>query len=260
MEKVLIIPDVNNIEESIELARRYNLGFEYNDFFDPDVLDDEKKIDELVELYKKHKLPSICTVHGAFYDIIPFSKDKKIKEISVLRIKQSIDIARRLGAVAVVFHTNYNPLLNSEVYKKIWLEENVKIWSRILEENTDIGIYLENMFDTSPDMMVALSEQLAGYDNYGVCLDYGHVSISKVSPEEWIRSLGRYIKHNHINDNDLISDQHLPWGEGKVNRDIFYEGYEKYMSEATVLIENTGLDKQKKSLKKLEEDGFVKVK
>ena len=256
MESVLIIPNVNDIEESLELVKQYNLGFEYNDFFEPDVLDDEKKIEELINLYKKYELPSFCTLHGAFYDIIPFSKDKKIKEVSIHRVKQSIDIARRLGVSAVVFHTNYNPWLNAEAYKKIWLQENTEIWGSILEANQDIGIYLENMFDTSPDMMVLLSQELCKYDNYGVCLDYGHVSISKVQPEEWIRSLGRYVKHIHINDNDLISDQHLSWGEGKIDRNIFYKGYEKYMQDASVLIENSGLEKQKKSLRKLKEEGF----
>lgn len=257
MKRLLIIPDVNNIDKSLELAKKYNLGFEYNDFFDPDVLDDEARIEERIDTYMKHQLPDYSTLHGAFFDVIPFSKDKKIKEISLLRIHQSIEVARRLRVKAVVFHTNYNPFLNSDVYKKLWIEENVRLWSEILEDNKDLDIYLENMFDTSPDMMKALSDKLYIYDNYGVCFDYGHAAISEVEPEEWIRALGGYIKHIHINDNDLISDLHLPWGEGKIDRDIFYEGYKSYMSEATILIENSNLEGQLKSLVRLEEEGFI---
>ena len=168
MRRLLIIPDINNIEKSLELAAEYNLGFEYNDFFDPEVLDDENRIGELIDAYKKYQLPSYSTLHGAFFDVIPFSKDKKIREVSMLRIKQSIDVARRLGVAAVVFHTNYNPFLNSDGYKKIWVEENVTLWSEILEANKDLDIYLENMFDTSPDMLKMLAERLSVYSNFGL--------------------------------------------------------------------------------------------
>lgn len=260
MKKVLIIPDIHNLEESLKLAKKYNLGFEYNDFFNPDVLDDEAKISELIERYKRYKLPDYCTLHGAFFDVIPFSKDKKIREISLLRIKQSIDAARKLGATAVVFHTNFNPFLNTVEYMNYWIEENVKIWSSILEENKDINIYIENMFDESPDVLKGLSKALCIYDNFGVCLDYGHVSISKVSPMEWINSLGEFVKHIHINDNDLVSDLHLSWGEGKVDRSLFYEVYEEIMPNATVLIENSRIDRQINSLNKLEEEGFITIK
>ena len=257
MERVLIIPNIHNIDKSLELAKKYNLGFEYNDFFEPDVLDDEKKVDELVNAYKQYELPTMSTLHGAFYDVIPFSKDKKIKDISVQRIKQSIDVARKLGVTAVIFHTNYNPFLNTNQYKMMWLEENEKFWSEILESNKDLNIYLENMFDTSPELLKSLSEKLTCYENYGVCLDYGHAAISQVEPKEWISDLGKYVKHIHINDNDLISDLHLSWGEGKVDRNIFYDGYRKYMSEVTVLIENSTLEKQLKSIEKLYEEGFM---
>lgn len=260
MGKMLIIPNINNIEGSLELAKKYDLGFEYNDFFDPDVLDDEKRIEEIVSEYKKYELPDFSTLHGAFYDVIPFSKDKRIKEISILRIKQSIDVARRIGASAVIFHTNFNPFLNTTAYMNHWLEENVKFWSEILEENKDINIYLENMFDSSPDILNGLSKKLCIYENYGVCLDYGHASISQVTPKEWISSLERYVKHIHLNDNDLVSDLHLSWGDGKIDREVFYENYKEYMSNATVLIENTPIEDQIKSLKKLEEEGFINCK
>lgn len=259
MKKVLIIPDINNIEDSLELSKKYGLGFEYNDFFDPDVLDDEKRVEELIATYKSYELPSYSTLHGAFFDVIPFSKDKKIKEISEMRINQSIDVARRLGTSAVVFHTNYNPFLNTIGYMKHWIEENVKFWSGVLEANKDINIYLENMFDTTPEMLKDLSEELCRYDNYGVCLDYGHASISNVKPEEWARTLSGFIKHIHINDNDLKSDLHLSWGDGEIDRKIFYEAYKAHMSAASVLIETSAMENQKKSIEKLIEEGFVSI-
>ena len=35
-----IIPDIRDLESYVDLAKRRSLGFEYNDFFDPQLLDD----------------------------------------------------------------------------------------------------------------------------------------------------------------------------------------------------------------------------
>ena len=37
MNKILIIPDVTNLSEYEKLASKYNLGYEYNDFYKPDI-------------------------------------------------------------------------------------------------------------------------------------------------------------------------------------------------------------------------------
>lgn len=257
MKKILIIPDIDNPQESLDLAAQYSLGFEYNDFFRPDVLDNPGKVDTLCDTYNSYILPEYCTIHGAFFDVIPFSLDSKIREISLLRINQSIEAARKINAKAVVFHTNYNPFLNAPAYVEGWIRDNVQIWSQILEENPDLNIYLENMFDETPDIMVKLSEQLCSYENYGVCLDYAHAALSKEEPKNWAKALGPYVKHIHINDNDLVSDLHLAWGEGRLDRQDFYDAYEKYMSEATVLIEVSTAERKLKSIETLIEDGFI---
>lgn len=259
MKQILIIPERNNLQEDIKLAKQFSLGYEYNDFFHPSVLDDAAKQQEILDVYGNAYQPEVCTLHGAFFDVIPFSVDEKIKEISLLRIKQSIDATRRAGACAVIFHTNYNPFLNSSEYVKSWLAQNEKIWADILEKNTDIHIYLENMFDTTPDVMEELSAGLCRYENYGVCLDYAHAALSKVAPQGWAKRLGKYIKHVHINDNDLVSDLHLAWGDGKIDRRAFYESYEMYMKGASVLVETSSVENKRRSLETLEKEGFLSL-
>lgn len=257
MKQLLIIPDINNLRESLSLAEKYSLGFEYNDFYNPLILDDENRLNQIIETYSQNILPEYCTIHGAFFDVIPFSVDNRIREIATLRIEQSIEAARKVGASAVVFHTNYNPFLNTDAYIESWIKQNVAYWSGMLERHKNMSIYLENMFDTTPDIMVKISEQLCQYSNYGVCLDYAHASISKVSPEIWAQKLGEYVKHIHINDNDLVSDLHLAWGNGKIDRAGFYESYERYMGNATVLIETTSIENQIRSLEILTREGFL---
>lgn len=256
-DKLSIVPNIDNLSEIKDIAKQYELALEYDDFFEPSILDDEESIEKIVEIYKQLEVPTRCTVHGAFFDVIPFSMDPQIRKISLQRIEQSITIAKEIGAKGVVFHTNYNPFLSTEGYIDTWIKQNIEIWSEILSDNPDIEIYLENMFDTTPDIMVKLSESLCKYNNYGVCLDYAHAAISKVEPEKWARDLSPYIKHIHINDNDLVSDLHLAWGDGQIDRQTFYKCYTKYMSEATVLIETNSIDNIKKSLTKLKSEGFI---
>ena len=183
--------------------------------------------------------------------------DAKIREIADLRIEQSISVAKKVGAKAVIFHTNYDPFLNTNEYIQYWIQTNIEYWSAVLEKHPDINIYLENMFDAGPAMMEVLSESLSKYSNYGVCLDYAHATLSKVPAEVWAERLGKYVKHIHINDNDLISDLHLAWGDGKIDREKFYQAYEKYLKDVPVLVETTSLENQICSLRKLKEEGFL---
>lgn len=257
MKQLLIIPNLSNINDYCELADKYNTGFEFNEFFMPDTLDDAEKVRTIANEYKAYGLPAYNTIHGAFFDVIPFSLDAKIKEIATLRIHQSIEAAKEIGAKAVVFHTNYNPFLNSKAYVDSWIKTNIAYWRQVLAEHPTMNIYLENMFDTTPELMEAVSEELCGFENYGVCLDYAHASLSQVRPEIWAERLGRFVKHIHINDNDGVSDLHQAWGDGIMDRSGFYESYEKYMNKATVLIETSGIDKTKRSLERLKAEGFI---
>ena len=257
MKQVMIIPERAHMTECLKLACEYRLGFEYNDFFLPSVLDDEEKLEGIVAEYKQHKLPLYTTVHGDFFDVIPFSVDARVREIADLRIRQSLDVARRMNASAVVFHTNYNPFLNTKEYVDGWIRQNVTYWSSVLEANKDVHIYLENMFDTSPDILKELAEGLYPYSNFGLCLDYAHAALSKVAPQEWARQLGKYVKHIHINDNDGISDLHLAWGDGVLSRMNFYTSYEKYMEGATILIETSSMENKIRSLEVLGKEGFL---
>ena len=258
MKRLLMIPQLSAAKESAALARQYALGFEYNEFFHPKVLDTEADQKRILEAYEKITRPAYCTVHGAFFDVIPFSPDPKIREIAKLRILQSIAVTKKIGASAVVFHTNYNPFLNTEIYQEVWIQQNVLFWKEILEAEPQVSIYLENMFDTTPDLLERLSEALCIYENYGVCLDYAHASISPTPTEEWAKRLGRFVKHIHLNDNDLKSDLHLAWGSGKIERKTFYRLYETHLQGADILLEVSTLDAVRHSLETLKADGFLK--
>lgn len=259
MRQIMIIPDRKRMSDSIRLMKEYDFGFEFNDFYMPKVLDSKERTDEIVLEYKKYELPKYNTMHGAFYDVVPFSVDEKVREISDMRIRQSLGAAKKMGVGAVIFHTNYNPFLNTKQYIDNWILQNCEYWGKVLEDYPDISIYLENMFDTTPDILEEVSAQLCHYPNYGVCLDYAHAAISKTDPAAWAGQLGKYVKHIHINDNDLVSDLHLAWGDGAIDRGSFYAAYEKYMEGASVLIETNSSEKITRSIERLKSEGFIRA-
>ena len=44
MSNMLIIPDIKAMPEYIQLAEQYHMGFEYNDFYMPSLLDDANEL------------------------------------------------------------------------------------------------------------------------------------------------------------------------------------------------------------------------
>ncbi|MGN0667446.1 MAG: sugar phosphate isomerase/epimerase family protein [Huintestinicola sp.] len=258
MSRFFIIPDPKAIDESIALAEEYGFGFEYNDFYLPSVLDSTQEVDRIAAMYHSRKVPEHCTIHGDFFDVIVFSVDKLIREVAEMRIRQSITAAEKVGAEGVVFHTNHSPQLTSESYVNGWINSNHKFWDRILNEYPDMNIYIENMFDSSPDMLAALAEKLKHHKNFGVCLDYSHaVAFGTVEIGEWVNKLHPYVKHLHLNDNDLKNDLHLPVGDGKIDWIEFRDYYNKYFTDCSVLIELTSLYGQRRSAEYLRALGIL---
>lgn len=256
MGHFLIVSRIDKIFEHNEIAKEYDVGFEINDFFYPAILDDEDKLNDIIERYLELGIPKNSTMHGAFFDLAIFSQDKKIREVSCYRMEQSMKIAKRLGVKSVVFHANYNSNLSSDSYIKNFINLSIEYLKVLLEKYPNINIYMENMFEESPYVLKGISEGLKEYDNYGVCLDYAHAIVygSSIELEDWITELIDYIKHIHINDNDLEGDLHLPVGSGKINWKDFSKYYEKYFKKFSVLIETNEPDDQRKSLEFLKEN------
>ena len=255
MGNFLVVSKADKLEEYKKNAEEYGVSYEINDFFIPSLLDDEKKQEEIIQTYLKSGIPQGSTMHGAFFDVAVFSQDEKIRNVSQLRMQQSMQIAEKLGVKGVVFHTNHNPYLSSSAYKEHLMATTADYVAKLLEQYPNIEIYIENMFDTTPDVLHGISKQLEGYKNYGVCLDWAHVNVYGHEQKAWIDSLGAYIKHMHINDNDLKDDLHLPIGDGKLNWEQFFAYYKKYFQNCSVLVETTDPLAQRKSLEYIKKLG-----
>ncbi len=256
MNKYLIIPDLKEIDEYLKIASEYDFGFEFNDFYSPKVLSDKKLCYEIVDKYSKHNLPSYLTSHGDFFDVLIFSADEEIVKISIKRIEESMETAKKIGAKKVVFHTNYNSQIKTDFYLNNWLDRNYEVFSCLCNRFKDITILMENMFDYDYIPIKQLAERMKDIDNFGVCLDYAHAFLSKVEPKEWVLNLYPYIKHVHINDNGGTADSHLAVGDGKIDWSEFNKLRVGYFANTTILIEVNGIDKITKSINYMKSVGL----
>lgn len=248
MKKLLVVSFEKTLEEHMELARDYHVAFEINDFYDPDVLDSPARIDEIAERYIQAGIPAGSTMHGAFLDVILHSRDSVIRHNSQFRMRQSMDIAHRLGLEAVVFHTNYQPGIVGDDYVQSVIEKNAEFLEELLKSYPTINIYLENMFEESPLVIREISRRLKGYSNYGVCLDYGHAWVYGTDIARWVRELAPYVKHLHINDNDLKRDLHMAVGTGAIDWQEFMQFYREYFTHCSMLVEIYDVGQQRVSL------------
>lgn len=258
MSEIYIIPNQSCIEESVRLANEYGAYFEYNDFFYPSILDDEKKVEELIIFYKGIKRDrSKDMLHGAFLDVTVHSEDEKIRKISEFRVRQSIEIGIRLGVRGVIFHTNFIPNFRTESYKENWVNSNEHFWRQMLEDYEEIEIFIENMFDEEPDMLVKLAEKMKGVPRFGVCFDYAHASAFGADCEikKWVEKLLPYTHHIHINDNNLKVDLHQVIGEGMIDWHEFTGFMQEKTSDCSILIEMQGIEKQRASLEYMKQNG-----
>ena len=132
MKGLLFIPDKANLEESIQIVEKNQAAFEYNDFFLPQILDDKKKQMEIIDYYAKVRTDfSKDTMHGAFLDVTVHSSDQRIKEVSELRVRQSMEIAKEMGLRGVVFHTNRIGGFRDGFYLENWKKTNQQFFSTI---------------------------------------------------------------------------------------------------------------------------------
>lgn len=245
----LIIPDYNNLEQSVELAKEYNAGFEYNDFFNPLVYSDEEEVKRRIHIYKQpDRDRSRDTLHGVFIDMAAASKDSYIRKYSRERMEQSLAIATELGVKGVVFHSGLIGELQLSSYIKDWADEQEVFIRKVLEKYPATEIYMENTFEKSPVALLQLKERLIDENRFRLCLDYGHACLSPTPIKEWIVKMAPFIGHMHVNDNDMHVDLHLVPGEGMIDFTECKRLLEENQINASILLEITGVEKQKRAL------------
>lgn len=73
-----------------------------------------------------------------------------------------------------------------------------------------------------------------------MCLDIGHVNAySQIPVSRWIETIGTWIRHFHIHNNDGSRDSHSPLPEGTIPMEEIWAQIGSACPEATVTLELT---------------------
>jgi sugar phosphate isomerase/epimerase len=155
-------------------------------------------------------------------------------------LKSWLELYLSIGIKSAVLHPGGRNMLKAGCDLKSinWRRASVLNILKDFIKGTDLTICLENIDGTLAyaDELLELIE-LAGPDNLGICLDTGHLNISKGEQGEFIHKAGKYLKALHIHDNDGSADQHiLPYSYGNIDwtqaaaalKSIGYKGVVNY--------------------------------
>lgn len=200
---------------------------------------DDAVVKDIAKALKGRGLRS--TVHGPFMDLSPGGVDERVREVTVERFMALLRAALPLSPAVIVLHASYDEKrFDGDV--NLWLSQSLKTWAPVVDEAEKRGmtIAVENTFEYGPAEMKLLIEEV-GSDNFGVCLDAGHINaFSRAGMDRWFSGIGAYVKEVHIHDNSGARDEHLPIGDGNIDFSRFFGLLRGFSPEPVYTIEPHG--------------------
>jgi sugar phosphate isomerase/epimerase len=192
-------------------------------YFSAEDLDacDKKDVQLLSETLQENQLE--ITLHGPYMDLSPGGLDRRIKEVTIDRLTETIQLAPLFKPKMIVFHPGYEKWkYDGDV--KLWLESSLQTWMPLVKEAEEKGLTLaiENVYEETPDSIKSLLEEIRS-PHFRFCFDTGHHHIfSKTPLSIWIETLGGFLGEVHLHDNHKERDEHLPIGEGGFDFNQFF--------------------------------------
>lgn len=138
-----------------------------------------------------------------------------------------VDLYEAIGIRNMVLHCD--GLMGTSLSREEKIEKNVAKLRELAEhiKGKDITICLENLrrrassdtnlIDiTAEDLLHLIS--LTGSNQFGICLDTGHLNLTEHSQREFILKAGDKLRALHIADNEGLTDQHkMPFAGGSID-------------------------------------------
>lgn len=250
MDELYIIPERENYKFSLLLAEKYNAHFVFQDFADPEVLDDVQLQNSILNGYLEFTgAPIWNTVRGSRHDLAVTSKDKHIRAIADKRVHQAVNIANLIGAYSVLFYAHGMPLCKHTSCADAWLKANTSHWEGVLKKYSKVTVFMENAPGSSPELLAALAANLNTTGRFLVSLNYTAALASGIPIENWFAALAPYMGMLQINDTDFKSCEPLSIGDGEVPWQEYNDLVKKYKYKGKLLLNIQGVEKQKRSIR-----------
>ena len=248
-------------EDAIRCAREYGVGLEINHTCISEVLDEANREKLLAEIRADAAAAGVakCSepvdpadvssgpmggrrsglmLHGPFTEIHPSAIDYRVRELGMERLNQTYDVCAALGVNRMVVHTGWLPFI---YFKNWYVDEGSQFWQKFMADKpSDFNIYIENVLEDEPHMLLDLVKRIDD-PRVELCLDIGHANAmtqADISVETWIETLGSYIGHFHLHNNDGSGDSHGDFDCGSMDMErILSKISECCPSDATLTIE-----------------------
>lgn len=247
------------LDVTSKLCIENNLGIELQAFHDP-YCDKDKLI-----LEYKNILPNIKnsrSLHAPFWELNLGTKMKGVRQETMNMFNYAYSIAKELGCTEIVVHNGYIPG-TSRISG--WVNRSGEFWKEFFSDKDDsIVVCLENQFEEDSEIMM-FEVDLVNDPRLKICLDIGHAHCnSKMSVEDWIKTLGDRIHYYHLHNNhgkqDIKghnNDEHLGLENGTIDIENVFKIAEEYTPNAIWNIE-TGVEYFEESIDALKRMGYIK--
>lgn len=215
-----------------------------------------QKVETIVDRY-----PVKYALHGPFMEIFYDSRDRDVTRLAREKVLTGLDVARRMKAGHIVFHSTYNPLSRkaNKRYDDFWVEQSASFWKNVLKyaEDAECVIAMENIFDDKPDPIIDLVREVNS-PNFKICMDVGHANIfGDVDIVSWVRAFGDDLVHIHAHDNFGQEDLHLGVGEGNIDYGSFFAELSRLEVSPDLVLEVRGNEQLKKSMQFLRDNKII---
>lgn len=164
----------------------------------------------------RHHIP--VTFHGPFLDLNPGGIDEKVREVTLFRFGQILDLVPCFQPRTIVLHPGYDRWrYDGDI--DLWLKKSLITWKPLAEkaEKLSVRIALENVFDHIPTPLKRLLDEVDS-PFLGYCMDVGHGNLfSEIPLTGWVDILGNRLFETHLHDNHGTADEHLPIGRGNID-------------------------------------------
>ena len=216
-------------------AREYDFGLEIAEYSTAWNMD---RRFEVTDSRVKESLKGISRsiLHAPVNELFPCAVDEKARELAAYRYRQAIDLAKSYGARKIVIHGGYTPWF----YYPVWyVSQSIAFWKEFLKEDPGVDIMLENVLETTPDLIVDIVEGVND-PRLRMCFDVGHINAYSYVPIlDWLEACAPWIGHIHINNNDGREDQHGGLQDGSIPMKELLKKIDLLCLDATVTLEMT---------------------
>ena len=250
------VADGAHVDDILPVVLKYGVGIEVQEYLSPENIDEHP--DMAAQIAEKIKTISLRGFHGPFSDLVPASRDKKIREVTRSRFQSAYELARIVSAQHIILHTGYIP----KTYpRETWLANSVAFWVNFLaDKGNEPQLHLENVYEDDCTIIAELLDRIngsMGEEAVTACLDIGHVHANSSKPfTDWIPGLGKRIRYAHLHNNDGILDDHWGLWKGKIEIPRVLDLLLEHAPDAVWMIEAASADIEP-SIIWLEENGYL---